>query len=173
MKAQTVPLHLVHHDEYDRHQLKMTGSVIVKVRPMTNDEKTLEGWEDNPATLTLLEYDNGAKLYPACERCDQPGEMYAMFEGERWKIEPMVEANERRPAPKVTPRWVYPLLISMALCVGASVIGIVAVLNVTRGQNEILQQQLRNQASAEAQRAEMRDNQRDLSRLVRHIEGAR
>lgn len=92
---------------------------MVKVRPMTDDERALEEWEHWPEDIFVAEFDNGAALYTGCPKWDSPGEGWALYGGERWKIEPLAEVDlTPGPVTITLPRLAY-RLIAAAMIVGS------------------------------------------------------
>lgn len=110
----------------ERHvELKLTGARVVKIRPMTDDERALEGWESIPGDILAGEYDNGAVVYPACADCGRPADVWALYGGTRWKIEPLAEADTPCPPPPVVrlPRWVaITLIVGLVVAVTALIL---------------------------------------------------
>lgn len=78
---------------------------------MADDERALEGWESAPGDIIVGEYDNGAILYPACPDCGRPGDVWAMYHGQRWKIEPRAEIDACPPSLRGLPPWALWLIL--------------------------------------------------------------
>lgn len=59
---------------------EIIGAKIINVRPMTQDEKELEGWEDQTVAIEL---DNGIVLYPSQDEEGNGGGALFGREGKR------------------------------------------------------------------------------------------
>lgn len=148
-------------------ELKIKGAMLVKVRGMTPGERAAEGWDDYPDDIPCAEYDNGAVLYSACERCDKPGTIYASYAGGRWGIDSAGEPYQRPSTRKVTPRWVYPAVALALLLTVLAVAGVVAVWNVNQAQRDQVHQQQQIIQEQRAMMARQLESQRSIQRTIR------
>lgn len=55
---------------------RLIGKKITNVRPMTPEEKEIEGWEPSDSCI-CIELENGAVIYPACDpESNGPGALF-------------------------------------------------------------------------------------------------
>lgn|SRR5512144_2133542 len=148
-------------------ELKLKGAMLVKVRGMTPEERLGEGWQNHPEDIPCIEYDTGAVLYPACERCDKPGTFYGTYESVRWGIDSAGEPYERPPGRKVTPRWFYPAVAFAVLLTALAAAGVVTLFRVNQDQRDQVHQQQQIIREQRAMMSRQMDNQRTIERLIR------
>ena len=163
-------------------KLKLKGAMLVRARGLTPDERAAEGWQDYPEDIPCTEYDNGAVLYPACEKCDKPGTLYASYGGSRWGVTSAGEPYERPPTRKVLPRWFYPAVAMAVLLTALAAAGVFTLWKVSSDQRDqvhqqqaiIRQQQVMMHRQLESQRTIqriVRGNQTDLKKALDDIKG--